>query len=201
MFRNDYSQAASFLVETVQRIPDQAWQKSALGTWNVRDLAGHATRALLTVEAYSETPAEAQTVSDPTDYFMRALGMLANHAATDDRARETGLSLGDQPKAAVGEIANRIIKRLEGIADDFLLSPPTGGTRLADYLPTRTLELMVHTLDIAKAVGLEVQAPKGPLSSTLILLADLALRQGEGQHIALALTGRRPLPDGFSVMK
>ncbi|PZC48737.1 MAG: Mycothiol maleylpyruvate isomerase N-terminal domain-containing protein [Chloroflexi bacterium] len=201
MFRNDYSQAASFLVETVQRIPDNAWKQPALGAWNVRDLVGHATRALLTVETYCETQAEAQIVADPTDYFMRALGMLANHGATDDRARETGLSLGNQPKAAVGEIADRVLKRLESIPDDFILSPPTGGTRLSDYLPTRTLEMTVHTLDIAKAVGLEVQPPEGPLSSTLTLLADLALRQGEGQHLALALTGRGPLLVGFSVMK
>lgn len=201
MFRDNYIQAASFFIETVECIPDGAWQKPALGVWTVRDLVAHATRAMLTVEAYSETPAKAQVVSDPTDYFMRALGTLANHAATDERARETGLALGDQPKTAVQEIADRILKRLGHMPDDFLLSPPTGGTRLSDYLPTRTLEMMVHTLDIAKAIGLEVTPPDGPLSSTLTLLADLALRQGEGQEVALALAGRAPLSIDFSVMK
>ena len=87
------------------------------------------------------------------------------------------------------------------IPDDFLLAPPTGGVRLSDYLPTRTLELIVHTLDLARAVELRAQPPAQPLSTTLALLADLALLQGEGPDVALALTGRGPLPPGFSVMK
>ena len=79
--------AAHFLVTTVEEVPDDAWEKPALGVWTVRDLVGHATRALLTVEAYSERPAESRVVSGPADYFMRALGMLANHVATDQRGR------------------------------------------------------------------------------------------------------------------
>ena len=201
MFRDDYRQAAHFLVTTVEEVPDDAWDKPALGLWTVRDLVGHATRALLTVEAYSERPAESRVVSGPADYFMRALGMLANHAATDRRGRETGQALGAHPKAAVRKIAERVLDRIQLIPNDFLLAPPTGGVRLSDYLPTRTLELMVHTLDLARAVGLRAQPPAQPLSTTLALLADLALLQGEGPDVALALTGRGPLPPGFSVMK
>ena len=162
---------------------------------------GHATRALLTVETYSERPAESRVVNSPADYFMRALGMLANHAATDRRGRETGQTLGDHPKAAVREIAERVLDRIPLIPDDFLLAPPTGGVRLSDYLPTRTLELIVHTLDLARAAELRAHPPAQPLSTTLALLADLALLQGEGPEVALALTGRGALPPGFSVMK
>ena len=201
MFRDDYRQAAHFLVTTVEEVPDDAWEKPALGVWTVRDLVGHATRALLTVEAYSERPAESRVVSGPADYFMRALGMLANHVATDQRGRETGQALGNHPKAAVREIAERVLDSIQLIPDDFLLAPPTGGVRLSDYLPTRTLELIVHTLDLARAVELRAQPPAQPLSTTLALLADLALLQGEGPEVALALTGRGPLPPGFSVMK
>lgn len=131
MFRDDYRQAAQFLVTTVEEVPDDAWEKPALGVWTVRDLVGHATRALLTVEAYSERPAESRVVSGPADYFMRALGMLANHAATDQRGRETGQALGDNPKAAVREIAERVLDRIQLMPDDFLLAPPTGGVRLS----------------------------------------------------------------------
>ena len=201
MFRDDYRQAAHFLVATVEDIPDDAWQKPALGVWTVRDLVGHATRALLTVETYSERPAESRVVSGPADYFMRALGMLANHVATDRRGRETGQALGNHPKAAVREIAERVLDSIQLIPDDFLLAPPTGGVRLSDYLPTRTLELIVHTLDLARAVELPTHPPAQPLSTTLALLADLAFLQGEGPDVALALTGRGLLPPGFSVMK
>ncbi len=78
---------------------------------------------------------------------------------------------------------------------------PPEACAFPDYLPTRTLELIVHTLDLARAVELRARPPAQPLSTTLALLANLALLQGEGPDVALALTGRGPLPPGFSVMK
>ena len=38
--------------------------------------------------------------------------------------------------------------------DDPVISTIFGGMRLSDYLPTRTFELVVHGLDIARAAQL-----------------------------------------------
>ncbi len=72
--------------------------------------------------------------------------------------------------------------------------------RLIDYLPTRIFELTVHTLDVAKAINLAVEPPPAPLLVTLHLLADLAVATGAGPDLALAVTGRLSLPEGFSVL-
>ena len=72
--------------------------------------------------------------------------------------------------------------------------------RLIDYLPTRIFELTVHTLDVAKAINLAVEPPPAPLLVTLHLLADLAVANGAGPDLALDVTGRLSLPEGFSVL-
>jgi hypothetical protein len=72
--------------------------------------------------------------------------------------------------------------------------------RLLDYLPTRTFELVVHSGDLSYAAGLEASPPDDALASALRLAADLARVRGEGLVVLHALTGRRPLPDGFSLV-
>ena len=50
MSRETYEEAIEFFVSTVAQVPADSWSEPALGVWNVRDLAGHASRAMLTVE-------------------------------------------------------------------------------------------------------------------------------------------------------
>jgi hypothetical protein len=72
---------------------------------------------------------------------------------------------------------------------------------LVGYLPTRIFELAVHTLDLAGATGVDVPgALAAPLRASLHLATDLADSQGTTADVLLTLTGRRPLPQGFSVL-
>ena len=75
-----------------------------------------------------------------------------------------------------------------------------GGMRLSAYLPTRTFELTVHSLDIAAASGLEVTPPPQALGDALHLAIDVALICGDGHTLLRALTGRRPLPNNYSIV-
>ena len=73
------------------------------------------------------------------------------------------------------------------------------------YLPTRTFELTVHTLDLVAALGGSVEVPAGlagPIAACLSLAAAVAgARPGpDAGQLLLALTGRRGLPAGFSVI-
>jgi hypothetical protein len=72
--------------------------------------------------------------------------------------------------------------------------------RLRDYLPTRVFELVVHTLDLAAALGLEAEPPPDALAVCLELAASLAQRRGAGPAVLMALSGRRPLPPDFSLL-
>ena len=73
--------------------------------------------------------------------------------------------------------------------------------RLRQYLPTRTFELVVHGLDIARAAGLPAPAySAGLLTAALELAVAAAVLGGRGPELLLALTGRTALPTGFSVV-
>jgi hypothetical protein len=75
-----------------------------------------------------------------------------------------------------------------------------GGMRLRDYLPTRTFELVVHTSDLAAAIGVRPEVPAPAARQALLVVADLAVAAGLAAPLLLAATGRPGLPTGFTVL-
>jgi uncharacterized protein (TIGR03083 family) len=197
--REAFATAGSTFVETVSRVADDAWDVPALGEWNVRDLVGHTTRAFTTVEAYLDAHASAAEIVGPVGYFVAVLEH-ADHAAVATRGREAGQALGADPLAAVERIRAHVEDRLAHTDDETLVATPAGGMLLLDYLPTRTFELTVHTLDLARAIDGEVTIDPLALASSLALVAGLAGRRPDGASVLLALTGRGALPDAYSVL-
>lgn len=207
--------AAAHWFAAITATIDTEWDRSALGDWTVRDLAGHTSRALLTVEAYlaagagagagataaaGTTGAAGATVASPLDYYRLAMASLGEPSAVAARGREAGLALGDDPARAVAAIARRVPAQVDAATPDDLVVTPVGGMRLADYLPTRTFELTVHTCDLAAALGVPASVPDAAASAGLHLLADLAVEKGLAATLLLAATGRGPLPAGFTVL-
>jgi hypothetical protein len=83
-----------------------------------------------------------------------------------------------------------------------LITTAAGGMHLEAYLPTRSFELVVHSLDIAAAVP-DVEGPEFSdqlLSQVARVAATSAVLLGHGVELMLALTGRATLSPGFSVV-
>lgn len=200
MIREAYNHAAALFVDVVGRIKPTQWDKPALGVWTVRDLVGHTSRALLTVESYLAKPAAQRELLRPVDYFLRAQAGLADPAAVAARGREAGAALGSDPMAAVRDIVARVLAHVKTVSDEVLVSTPVGGMRLIDYLPSRVFELGVHTLDLAAALPVPVTLPETVATVAAHLLADLAAQSGKAALLLLAGTGRGALPVGFSVL-
>ena len=78
----------------------------------MRDLVGHARRALLTVELYLAEPAAQREVVRPVDYFLRAQVGLADPASVAARGRAAGVALGPDPIAAVRAIAALVLAQV-----------------------------------------------------------------------------------------
>jgi hypothetical protein len=72
--------------------------------------------------------------------------------------------------------------------------------RLHTWLPTRTFELAVHSLDIAAATGLSADLPDQVISDAAVLAARIAAATGDGPAVLLALTSRGHLTRDFSVI-
>jgi uncharacterized protein (TIGR03083 family) len=201
--RAHYRQAATGFVEILPALGHDDWGRPALGEWTVRDLAGHTSRALLTVESYLDPQrrAEQPSIGDASAYYRAASAALADPAAVAERGRQAGAALGDRPAEAVAAIAERVLALVDGSPDDALVTTPVGTMTLTGYLPSRTFELVVHGLDLVAATGAAVPARlTGALPACVLLAAQQAVERGDGVDALLALTGRRALPAGFSVV-
>lgn len=192
--------AGERLVALVETITD--WDAPGLGEWDVRSLAGHTTRAFLTVEQYlaSTPPDTAVTLPTALDYYRAALGPGVDHATVAARGRDAGLALGDDPVAAVRGVVERVSALLTTVTPTTVIALPWGAMHLGEYLRTRLTEAVVHTSDLAAALGATPPAGTEELRAVTSLLTEIAVAAGHGDALLRALTGRAGLPPGFSVV-
>ena len=195
--RRAFADAAQWFVRTAALVGDR-WDRPGLGEWDVRALVGHTSRSLLTVEMYLARPAAEVEIASAGDYF-RATREMAAGPDVAARGRDAGTALGSDPAAAVAEIAGRVVPLVDSCDGTELVTTIAGGMRLADYLPTRTFELAVHTADLATALGVPTDVPATAAAQALQVVADLAVSGGRAGPLLLAATGR-PRPAGFSVL-
>ena len=196
--RRAYRDAAEWFVATVGQVCGR-WDAPGLGDWDVRALVGHTSRAFLTVESYLARPAADVAVPTAVAYY-RATSAAAAGPAVAMRGREAGAALGADPAISVAAIAARVLQLVGERNGTELVTTIAGGMRLADYLPTRTFELAVHTADLATALGMPPEVPSTAAAQALHLTADLAVVTGRAGPLLLAATGRAGLPPGFSLL-
>jgi uncharacterized protein (TIGR03083 family) len=193
-----FADAAEWFVATTA-VVDGRWDAPGLGEWDVRSLVGHTSRSLLTVETYLGRPAEVVEVESAVGYY-EATRALAAGPGVAERGREAGAALGADPAAAVAAIAARVLPVVAACDGTELVTTIAGGMRLRDYLPTRTFELVVHTADLAAAIGVPSEPPAVPAAQALELLARLAVTKDLAGPLLRAATGREGLPPGFTVL-
>lgn len=203
--RDVFASAARSFAELAVGIPAGAWDGPGLGDWTVRDLVGHTSRSLVTVSTYLKSPADHQDVTDAADYYVkiRDVAVGAGAAAIVERGRQAGRDLGADPAATIDRLLAQALADIAAIpgTEDPLIEVIGGlGIRLSSYLPTRTFELAVHGLDIARAVGVEHLPPADVLAEAAALAARIGAAAGQGPTVLLGLTGRSDLPAGFSVI-
>lgn len=206
--RDAFRSASSGFVELVSGIGPEAWARPALGVWDVRSLVGHTARALTTIEAYLGGTSSLPPAEGPLEYFLRMLpqggdaeGRAERDAGIAARGREAGEALGENPAAAVSALSGRVQALVARTHDDATVASPAGPMTLAGYLPTRTFELTVHSLDLAQALGVEPPAVLGPAITACCELAGaLAGRRPNAPQLLLLLTGRQPLPPGLTIL-
>ena len=200
MSKSAYRQAVAFFMDVAARVRPDQWDAPALGEWSVRDLVGHASRSITRVEEFGSRRASAVDVPSAAAHFRQSLGRPNANAQVAERGREAGRTLGGDPLAAMREDWARAEQVLDATPEDEVIAYDNGGILFADYLETRVFELSIHALDLANAIGVEAEPPREALAAALRTLADLALESGRGAQLALAATGRGPLPDGFSAL-
>ncbi|WP_405685989.1 sterol carrier family protein [Streptomyces sp. NBC_00057] len=161
--------------------PEQLALPTRLGDWTVRELAVHLTMALSHVTRNPELPEPASPEPDLT--------LLEWPFSTADRAGriadDTKELAADRPDldALYGEVAGRFEELVSDAPEDRLLPTRVGAMRLADFLVTRTVELVVHTDDLNEAAGLGIPYDRQALAACTRLLADALAEKAPGGSV------------------
>jgi uncharacterized protein (TIGR03083 family) len=197
-----FALAAHSFATLVHDIPADRFDGPGLGEWDLRSLVGHASRSLITVSTYLQQPAEREDITTPQEYYAMVnpatLGLAPDGVV--ERGRQAGRDLGDDPAGTVDGLVSRVLGELSDAGDPLITVIGGAGIRLHAYLPTRTFELAVHGLDIARAVGVSFAPPPDVLEEATVLAARIAAAQGHAETVLLALTGRTELPPSFSTV-
>jgi uncharacterized protein (TIGR03083 family) len=197
-----FASAAHGFAALVHDIPADRWNGPGLGEWDLRALVGHASRSLITVSTYLAHAAEREDIATPQEYYVKvnpaALGI--SPADVVERGRQAGRDLGDDPAGTVDELVSRVLDELSEAGDPLIQVIGGAGIRLHTYLPTRIFELVVHGLDIARAVDISFPLAADVLEEAMVLAARIAVAEGHGEAVLLALTGRAELSPSFSIV-
>ncbi|WP_129308204.1 sterol carrier family protein [Streptomyces sp. L2] len=149
--------------------PEQLALPTRLGEWTVRDLVAHIGMALTAVHRSLALPEPPQQDGVLLDW---PFATAASSSAIDEFTR--GLAA-DHPDldAYLADIDASLRDLLADHPGTRILRTNAGGLLLDDYLVTRTVELVVHTDDLAAAVpGLDVPYDRHALAAATRLLAD-----------------------------
>ncbi|MFJ6832808.1 sterol carrier family protein [Streptomyces sp. NPDC091209] len=148
---------------------EQLARPAQLGDWTVRELAAHITMAVETVSRHLDLPAPAAKELALLDW---PFGTAARAGDIADGTRALAAGHPDLDALYAGT-EQRITERLATAPDGRLLAVRAGAMTLDDYLVTRTVELVVHTDDLNRAVpGLDVPYDRQALAACTRLLAD-----------------------------
>jgi uncharacterized protein (TIGR03083 family) len=149
--------------------PEQLALPTRLGDWTVRELVAHIGMALTAVDRLLDEP-------EPARQDARLLDWPSAIAADADAIAGTARRLAaDHPDldAHLAHVEQRFTARLDAHPGSRLLPTSAGALPLADYVVTRTVELVVHTDDLNAAVpGLDIPYDRQALAACTRLLAD-----------------------------
>ncbi|MET7574923.1 sterol carrier family protein [Streptomyces sp. NPDC005492] len=149
--------------------PEQLALPTRLGGWTVRELVAHIGMALTAIERALALPEPAKQDAVLLDW---AFATSANSAAIDDFSRRLGREHPDLD-TYLADIERHLTEQLDAHPGTRLLATNVGALPLADYLVTRTVELVVHTDDLNAAVpGLDIPYDRQALAACTRLLAD-----------------------------
>ncbi|MFE4634213.1 sterol carrier family protein [Streptomyces sp. NPDC056773] len=156
--------------------PEQLARPSGVGGWSVAELAAHIAWIADSLAAGLARP-PAAVAELPAAEWPFATASLAGKIA--EAAKET---LEGAPLAELYDRAGaRLAEALEANPGSRVLDLWIGAMTLADFLVTRTVELVVHTDDLSRATGVDIPVDRQALAACTRLLSDaLALKAPGG---------------------
>lgn len=191
-----FAREAERIERTLDDIGPAAWARPALGEWNVAQLVFHLVRQADRLDVYRERPvsADAPTV-DRVEHSRRTAGL-----AGDVAARAIAGTADVDPATLPDLFSDGWRRSMAAAADqDALIETVMGPMRTDEYAATRVVELVVHHMDLRRALDL----PPDSDPEAARLVTDLLETMLDGRRprnlgrtrFILAATGRIPHDD------
>jgi uncharacterized protein (TIGR03083 family) len=157
--------------------PEELALPTRLGDWTVRELAAHialAGRAVLrNLDAEAPARQEVTLLEWPFGTASRADGI------DEDVKAAAGRDLGALFEEVVAPLAEALAGEAP-VPDARLVATRVGAMRFGDFVVTRCVELVVHTDDLAAALGRELPYDRQALAACTRLLADALAAKAPG---------------------
>jgi len=183
---------------TLRGISGDDWQRPGLGEWTLHQLAVHLTRGAGRLAVYLSQPIDGPPVKDRVSYFQYDPEQVAPGVAA--RAMQEAAELQPADVADTFAVAWRagVQAAGEGAADQ-IMATPFGPMYVAEYVATRVLEMVVHHMDVRRA--LDLAPDPDPEAGALVVEILEALLEGDRprnlgrDRFILVATGRLPHDD------
>ncbi|MEV6673056.1 sterol carrier family protein [Streptomyces sp. NPDC051162] len=149
-----------------------------LGDWTVRELVTHIALGVRSVGDALGQPAPPAREITLAEWPFATAGYAAQ---VDTSVHEAAAS--EDPVALLAHVADRFAELTSGVPAERLLRGRLGVMRLDDLLVTRCVELVVHSDDLAAALGVEIPYDRQALAVVTRLLADTLAVKAPGGSV------------------
>lgn len=204
MTRDDFLASARIAADLLRRpAVAEAWsQPSALDRFGVSGLAGHLAYQILAIPQILAEPVP----SEPTVPLLEHYARVAWIGSGLDEEINVRIRGGGDAQAAEGPetLATRVDAVLKELSDGLAAEPnrpvriPLWGPwslTLDDMLITRTMELLVHSDDLAVSVGIATpEFPDTAVETVIALLSTLSVRRHGPVSVLRALSRAERAP-------
>jgi len=160
--------------------PEQLALPTRLGDWSVRELVAHIGMAVTALHRALDKPEPGRQDAVLLDW---PFATVDSSSAIDDFTRRLAQQRTDLD-VYLADIGPSLAALLDAHPGSRLLETNAGALPLADYLVTRTVELVVHTDDLNAAVpGLDIPYDRQALAACTRLLADALADKAPGGSV------------------
>ena len=195
-----FSQQAAYIHTALENIQPAQWEApTRLEGWTVYTLAAHLLRMPKTIADFTDDDfAEDMPNKDAVDYW----DYSGPEAAEGNTKRTLQIADTTSPETIATDFARAVEaaqKIMHLVPANEVLNTNRGFLQFADYVWTRVLELTVHSLDLADALGKPVELDPEAVKLTVFVLERLLaeprpMELKDDVEFMEAATGRKKVP-------
>jgi uncharacterized protein (TIGR03083 family) len=183
----------------LEGLSDDDWKRpTRCPPLDLRQLAVHTLRAGLRLVELMANPVSGEPEKGTVTYYRfdpKAVGVGVVERAQNDAEALAGRDLVKEWRDGFAAAA---ASARENLDDDPVLATPVGTIRLREYIPTRCVELTIHTMDLRDALGMQPDPTAEGLAVACDVLramlgTDLRPMGMDDVRFALTGTGRAEL--------